>query len=117
MKWQIAPGKIFLTISISPSEAVSKWRMPAAQRFSIATGWGLALTAYSTSPGNPVRKVRAASANFPGMNQIKRLARLQALNLLERAGEARHGIDAGRGVHGGFLGQALPQRKENGASA
>ncbi len=45
MKWQIASGKRFFTSSISPSEAVSKWRMPAAQTWSSACGLGLAFTA------------------------------------------------------------------------
>ena len=39
-------GKQTLTISISPSEAVSKWRMPAVHRLLDGmTGWGLAFTA------------------------------------------------------------------------
>ena len=66
-------------------------------------GCGLALTAYSTSPGKPSRNCLAAAANFSGCTRYSGSVGFRLSIAFSGRGKARQGVEAAMAVTGAFM--------------
>ena len=109
-------------ISISPSEAVSKWRMPAFHNCSTHDGMRIGFHGIENIAGKSVEKLLGGGGEFLRTHQIERLARLQAFDRLLRRWQSAAACRNGRersspviqGLASASLGQADVQSKQKG---